>query len=63
VDLHFIDQAGAQVLPGGARPTREPHIQAAGGATRQLERRRDAIGYKREGRSALERERRARGGS
>src|SRR5919106_6627582 len=59
VNLHFVDQASAQVLPGGAPPTRERYIQPPRGAPRQLERCRDAIGYKREGRSALERERRA----
>lgn len=60
VNLHLVDQTGAQVLPGGARPARERHIRSARDLSRQLERRRDALGYKPEGRSALERERWAR---
>ena len=42
VNLHLVDQAGAQVLPGSARSTRKRHIQPARGLPRQLERFRDA---------------------
>jgi hypothetical protein len=54
VDFHLIHQAGGEILLGGVRSTRERHILAAGGAPGRFERRLDAVGDEREGRSAVE---------
>src|SRR5579859_5705192 len=58
--VHFVDQAGAEVLLNGGRAAAEPHVPAVRGSVCLLQRGLDAIGYEMERRAALHRDRGAR---
>lgn len=47
--MHFVDEAGPQVVANGRDAATDPHVLAAGGPTRRIHRGEDPVGDRQTG--------------